>query len=150
MIIEHSIHINADIGTVWDIFTDLTCWRDWNGVIRDVSSDHEKLTEGKQFRFCLRPFDLPVYIEPVVDELIPGQKVAWSGKKHGIRARHEFIFFPEQNGVTLTSREEFRLNPVSRLYFRITMKKLHRMSVEMLQQLKDASEEARDTARRTS
>lgn len=144
MIIEHSITIKADMETVWNIFTDLTCWQDWNRVINDISSDHDRLTEGKQFRFCVRPFNLPVYIEPVVNEIIPKQKVVWSGNKHGIRARHEFIFFRDENAVHLTSREEFRVNFVSRLYFHITIKKLHQMSIEMLQQLKDVSESTRD------
>ena len=68
--------------------------------------------------------------------------VVWSGKKHGIRARHEFMFSSEDNAVGLISREEFKVNPLSRLYLRITMKKLHQMSIAMLQQLKDASERA--------
>ena len=144
MIIEHSITIKAEIETVWNIFTDLTCWQDWNRVIDNISSDHDRLTEGKQFRFCVRPFNLPVYIEPVVNEIIPRQKVVWSGKKHGIRAHHEFIFSCQENAVLLTSREEFRFNPVSRIYFHITMKELHQMSIEMLQQLKVASESAGD------
>ncbi len=142
MIIEHSIKIDADIETVWNIFTDLTCWQDWNTVINNVSSDHDELTEGKHFKFCVRPFNLPVYIEPRVHELIPKQKIVWFGKKHGISAHHEFIFSQEDNTVHLTSREKFRVNPLSRLYFRITMKKLHQMSIDMLQQLKDAAEGA--------
>ena len=142
MIIEHSIKINADIETVWNIFTNLSCWQDWNTVINNVSSDHDELTEGKLFKFCVRPFNLPVYIEPLVHELIPKQKIIWSGKKHGISARHEFIFSQEGNAVNLTSREQFRVNPLSRLYFHITMKKLHQMSIEMLQQLKDVAEGA--------
>lgn len=140
MIIEHSIHINADLETVWNIFTDLTCWQDWNTVINDVSSDHDELTEGASLKFCLRPFDIPVFIEPIIKEIIPKQKIVWAGKKHGIRAHHEFIFSQEDDVVCLTSRETFRVNPVSRLYYRITMKKLHQMSVKMLQELKDAAE----------
>ncbi len=145
MIIEHSIKINADIDTVWNIFVDLTCWQDWNGVITKVTSDYDRLTEGKCLRFCINPFGLPVYIEPVVNELIPTQKIVWSGRKYGIRARHEFLFSGEDNAVLLSSREEFRVNPLSNLYLRITMKKLHQMSIEMLHQLKEASEQYGDT-----
>ncbi len=145
MIVEHTIKIDADMEIVWDIFTDLTCWADWNRVINNVTSENERLTEGKSIRFCLRPFGLPVYIEPIVNELISMQKVVWSGKKHGIRARHEFLFSREENAVLLTSREEFKVNPFSRIYFHIAMKKLHQMSIEMLQQLKEASESTGDT-----
>jgi ligand-binding SRPBCC domain-containing protein len=140
MLISESILINAPLKQVWDTFTDLTCWQDWSTVFSDVSSETDRLTEGTSFKFCIRPFSFPMHIEPVVEEIVPGQKIVWTGTKHGITARHEFLF-EEKNGKTLlTSREVFRLNRLKRLFFGIPGRRLHSLSVLMLQDLKYAAE----------
>lgn len=140
MMISESIIINAPLKQVWDIFTDLACWQDWSTVLSNVSFETERLTEGKSFQFCIRPFSFPMNIEPVVEELVMGQRLVWSGTKHGITARHEFLF-EEKNGKTiLTSRESFKLNRLKRLFFHISKKRLHKLSVLMLRDLKYACE----------
>ena len=140
MLIIESILINAPLKQVWDTFTDLTCWQDWSTVFSNVSSEAERLTEGKSFKFCIRPFSFPVHIEPVVKELVAGQRIVWTGTRHGITARHEFVF-EEKNGKTLlTSREIFTLNRLKRLFFHIPQKRLHKLSVLMLHDLKYAVE----------
>jgi len=140
MLICESILVNAPLKQVWDTFTDLTCWQDWNTVFSHVSSEAARLTEGKSFKFCIRPFSFPMHIEPVVEELVAGHKIVWSGTKHGFTARHEFLF-EEKNGKTLLrSREVFKLNLLKRLFFHIPGKRLHRLSILMLQDLKYAAE----------
>jgi uncharacterized protein YndB with AHSA1/START domain len=140
MIISESIVINAPIEKVWDIFTDLTCWKNWSTAVSNVSSETERLTEGTNFKFCIRPFIFPVNITPVVEEIVPGQRIVWSGSRHGIAARHEF-HFEEKNGKTLlTSREIFKINWVKRAFFYIPKKRLHKLSVLMMQDLKKACE----------
>lgn len=140
MIISESIVINAPLKRVWHTFNDLSCWKDWSTVVSNVTSDSKQLAEGKTFKFCIRPFTFPMNIEPVVEEVIPGQRVVWSGSKHGITARHEF-HFAEQDGKTLlTSREVFRLNWMKRFFFHIPRRRLHMLSLLMLQDLKHAAE----------
>ncbi|MBS1111997.1 MAG: hypothetical protein H6Q95_289 [Nitrospirae bacterium] len=140
MLISESIVINAPLKKVWHTFTDLTCWKKWSTVVSNVSSETERLTEGKSFKFCIRPFTFPLNIEPVVEEMVPGQRIVWSGSRHGITARHEFLF-EEKNGKTLiTSHEIFRINWFKRLFFNIPKKRLHKLSVLMLQDLKFACE----------
>ena len=140
MLISESIVINAPLKMVWHTFTDLTCWKKWSTVVSNVSSETERLTEGKSFKFCIRPFTFPLNIEPVVEEMVPGQRIVWSGSRHGITARHEFLF-EEKNGKTLiTSHEIFRINWFKRLFFNIPKKRLHKLSVLMLQDLKFACE----------
>jgi len=140
MLIRESILINAPLKQVWDTFTNLTCWQDWSNVFSNVSSESARLTEGTSFKFCIRPFSFPIHIEPVVEELVAGHKIVWSGTKHGITARHEFLF-EEINGKTLlTSREVFKLNRLKRLFFRIPGKRLHRLSLLMLHDVKYAAE----------
>jgi uncharacterized protein YndB with AHSA1/START domain len=143
MEIDYTVTIHADINTVWDIFTDLTCWKEWSSVLGDSSSEHDRLTEGKRFNFCIRPFALPIHVEPLVEEVIPGKRIVWSGAKHGIHARHEFIFTEENKTVVLRSREIFQAGPVKRLFFHVPKKKLHNLSIRMLHELKEAAEKER-------
>ena len=140
MEVEHSITINADINKVWDIFTDLTCWRNWSTVLGDSSSEQDRLTQGKRFSFCIRPFALPVHVEPIVEEVVPGERIIWTGKKYGIQARHEFIFSESNNRVRVLSREIFTAKTFKKLLFYIPNKKLHELSVKMLDELKEAAE----------
>lgn len=107
MVIEESILIRGSIGKVWKTFTDLTCWADWNTVLRDVSGKDVCIQEGARFRCCLRPFVFPVYFEPEIEEVVPFRKIAWRGRKFGILARHEYLFAETENGVLVTSREVF-------------------------------------------
>jgi hypothetical protein len=145
MLIEHSVAIHADINTLWNIFMDMTCWKDWSTVLGKVSSDEERLKEGKVFTFCIRPFAIPIHIEPQVEEVVPGKRIVWSGKKYGIRARHEFIFREEKDCVVLTSREIFQSGPVKSLLFHLPGKKLRQLSEMLLKELKEAAEKAEMT-----
>lgn len=140
MVIEESIIINAPIEKVWDIFTDLTCWKNWCSVIEDVSSDGARLEEGNSFKCCIRPFDIPVNLEPVVEEIDPMHRIVWSGKKHGVSALHEFTFQMDGSGVLLTSREAFSGLFMSPLRFLFPKKKLQELSFRMLQEVKTAAE----------
>jgi uncharacterized protein YndB with AHSA1/START domain len=142
MQIEHTVQIEADIDTVWNIFTDLTCWKEWSTVLGSTSSELNTLTEGKRFKFCLRPFALPVHVEPVVEEVVPGKRIVWSGEKYGIHARHEFIFNESNMKVQVLSREIFRAGVIRRVLFQFSKGKLHQLSVRMLNELKEAAEKA--------
>jgi len=140
MLIEEYVFIDAPLKKVWDTFTDLTCWKDWSTVMSDISSETGLLTKGKRFRFCIRPFDIPVNIEPVVEEIIPGRRIVWTGRKHGITARHEFTFQGKGDSVLLTSRETFTgaiLKPL-KLFF--PKRKIRELSILLLHDIKTAAE----------
>lgn len=147
MRIEHSVTISAGVETVWNIFTDLTCWKDWNSVTSNVVCDTDTLTQGKAFKFCIRPFAYPIYIQPLVEEVVPLDHIIWSGSSHGIFARHEFLFREQDGRTILTSRETFRLSVLKRLFFRIPRSRLHALSVQMLDELKKAAEQTGPTNR---
>jgi len=142
MVIEESIIINASLEKVWDIFTDLTCWKNWCSVIEDVTADGKRLEEGNSFKCCIRPFDIPMNLEPLVEEIDPMHRIVWSGKKHGISARHEFTFQTKNNGVLLTSREAFTGLVMSPLRFLFPKKTLQELSGKMLREIKVAAETA--------
>lgn len=52
-------------------------------------------------------FLFAVRFEPVIEEVIPREKIVWKGSKYGISSRHEFIFENDESGVLLVSRETF-------------------------------------------
>lgn len=142
MVIDESVLINAGMETVWTTFTDLTCWKDWNTVARRAASDSGRIEEGGRVRFCIRPFAVPVNLDPVVDEVVDHERVVWSGSRFGISSRHEFRFQRVRNGVLVTSREEFRGLPLLIGGRPITEKIARDLVIAMLQELKKACEHA--------
>jgi hypothetical protein len=140
MVIEESILINADLAKIWKTFTDLTCWADWNTVTTDAASGSGRLEEGEKFTFCLRPFSLPITVEPKIEEVVPLKKVVWSGARFGISSRHEFLFQQAKSGVLVTSREQFSGLPLLLGGKPLTEKISRDLVVLMLLQLKKACE----------
>jgi hypothetical protein len=140
MVIEETVLINADLSKIWKTFTDLTCWADWNTVATDAASGSGSLEEGDTFTFCLRPFSVPITIEPKIEAVVPREKVVWSGGRFGITSRHEFLFQQARNGVLVTSREHFSGLLLQLGGKPVTEKISRKLIVLMLQQLKKACE----------
>jgi len=140
MFIEESVLINADLKKIWKTFTDLTCWADWNTVAREVASDSGRIEEGDRFTFCLRPFSVPIMIEPKIEEVVPREKVVWTGTKFGIFSRHEFLFQQVANSVLVTSRETFRGLPLLFGSLAFPESTVRELTVGMMNDLKKASE----------
>jgi len=140
MTIEESVLINAGLKDIWKTFIDLTCWANWNTVASKAASGSGRLVEGERFTFCLRPFSIPIMIEPKIEEVIPREKVVWTGAKFGIFSRHEFHFQQAANGVLVTSRETFRGLPL--LFGGVTFPEgmVRELTVGMLKDLKKAAE----------
>ncbi len=140
MLIEESITINAPLATVWKTFTDLTCWADWNTVMKDVRSGSESLEKGSAFSFCLRPFIVPIYIEPFIEEVILNKLVVWSGSKFGIFARHEFVFEESEKETTVISRETFKGLTIDNMSLLFPEKRLRELTRALLRDFKKAAE----------
>ncbi len=141
MLIEDSITIHAPMQKVWETFTDITCWDDWNSVLKNVSPDRaEVLTEGGKVKFCIYPFKFPVYFEPVIEEIIPNKKIVWTSGKFGVIARHEFIFKEVEIGVRVISKESFRGISLKTMSFLFPRSRLKALTVSFLRDLKKAAE----------
>ena len=141
MVIEESVLIRADRETVWQTFTDVSCWRDWNRTACDAASPAGRIREGDRISFCLRPYALPVTIEVTVDEVVKHEHVVWSGSRFGVRSRHEFFFQQAANGVLVTSRETFTGLPLLLGGAQMTGKVGRELVAKMLRELKAACEE---------
>ncbi len=140
MVIEESVYINASLNKVWALFTDIACWRDWNSVMKDVSSGSPSIEKGGAFKFCLRPFIFPVNVEPFVEEVIPNKLVVWIGSKFGIFGRHEFFFEESGGGAIVRSRESFRSIAVNSMPLIFPERVIREMTRKLLMDLKEAAE----------
>ena len=141
MIIEESVIIHGHIREVWQCFTDVTCWKDWNTVIKYVpAAEPEPFAEAKTIKFCIRPFLLDLYFEPMIEEIILHERIVWSAKKCGITARHEFLFREVNDGVLVISRETFSGLPGAVLRLLLLTSRLRKLKVCLLGDLKQALE----------
>jgi len=140
MLIKEVIAIHAPIEKVWNTFTDLTCWMQWNTVIRNVRSEERCLSSGKEVTCCLYPFLFPVTVNLRIEELIPHELIVWSARKKGLYARHEFIFEKNNNSVLVTSREAFTglLSKASGAL--LPKRRMQALTIRFLKDLKKASE----------
>ncbi|MBE0425562.1 MAG: SRPBCC domain-containing protein [Nitrospirae bacterium] len=142
MEIKEAIIINAPLKKVWNTFTDLTCWINWNSVMTDVNSDRNYLTGGYSVKCNFRPFSFPIIIKIDVEEVIPYERIVWSARKKGLSARHEFIFKNHEKGVMVTSREIFRGLLTKASGFLLPKKKMINLTTTFLKDLKTASEKS--------
>lgn len=140
MVIEESILIRADVATVWETLTDLTCWKNWNRGLTEAEGGTGRLASGETFTFCIRPFLFPVRLQPVIEEVVLNERLVWTGRKFGIFSRHEFLFHQTSEGVRVTSRETLRglLLMLGNLSFPVW--KVRELTIGMLQDLKQAVE----------
>ena len=99
--------IHAGVKKVWDTFINLTCWADWNTVLRDASARKSYLEKGETFQCCLRPYYFPVHVEPKVIEMVPMEKIVWIVDKYGFFSHHEYLFSKDPGGVKVVSIEKF-------------------------------------------
>jgi hypothetical protein len=144
MRVEESIMIKADINTVWNIFCNLTCWQDWNTILKnDSCTEGACITEGQKFACRIRPFFWAIDFEPEVQEVVPCVKVVWTAYKYGISARHEFRFRAENDHVRVTSHEIFSGAPVAFAAPLFPRSRIQDMTRTLLEDLKKAAESER-------
>jgi len=140
MVIEESILINAKMDKVWETFIDLTCWKDWNTVMRNVSSVEKYLSHGGKISCSFRPFLLPIKATIRVEDVIPLKHIVWCAKKKGLSARNKFTFQSNERGVVVTSKETFSGTLVRFLVFLLSKRKMRTLIKTFLRDLKNASE----------
>lgn len=142
MLISASIEIYASMNVVWEVFSDIRQWREWNPVCRECRFETGKAMQaGACISFTLKPMFVPIRIAPVVDVMEQGRKVVWSGGRFGIRAEHTFIFKQTQApSVIIESTEAFSglmLWPARMLGLPA---RLHTLSMGLLKAIKTEAE----------
>jgi hypothetical protein len=142
-VIEETITIDAGTRTVWELFVDLSRWSLWNRTLTNVSSgEARRIEQGKPFTCLMRPLVCQVRLEPLAEEVLPSRRIILTGHRFGIRARHEFLFEGNETQTKVTSRETFRgiLPGLPGWFF--LRRRLEKLTVCMLRDLKAAAEMA--------
>ena len=142
MEIVEEIFINATVKKVWETFTDITCWTNWNTVMTDVNSQQNYLTDGSHVKCNFCPFLFPIKIKMEIEEVVPFERIVWSARKKGLSARHEFFFKKHEKGVMLRSREIFTGLLIKTSGFLLTQKKMKSLTATFLRDLKRAAEKS--------
>jgi hypothetical protein len=140
MIIKESITINSTIEKVWETFTDLACWINWNTVIKDVQSKERLLMNGRSLKCTFRPFLFPIQVKIKIEDIAPYEHIIWIAKKKGLAARHEFIFQNSENGIQVISRETFTGLFVTGAGFLLPVRRMRTLTKLFLKDLKKAVE----------
>jgi len=140
MIIRESITITSTIEKVWDTFTDLSGWTNWNTVIKDVKSKERLLMNGRSLKCTFRPFLFPIQVKIRIEEVAPYEHIVWVAKKKGLVARHEFLFQNSENGIQVISRETFTGLFVAGAGFLLPVRRMRSLTKAFLKDLKKAAE----------
>ena len=99
VITRDGILIDAPLGTVWDLHTDISSWSEWLPDI-DSSTVEGPLAVGTVFRW--QTFGLN--IESTIREVDPPRRIVWSGPAQGIVAIHVWTITATENEVRVTPR----------------------------------------------
>jgi len=121
VITRDEIQIKASLDTVWNLFTNISAWPDWNKEIESASLQ-TPLTVGSIFQWSTAGLN----ITSTIGELIPKELVAWSGLVQGIMGIHVWNFSVVEDRVLVKTEESWDGEPV-------------RLQVDFLQQALDQS-----------
>ncbi|MBM4136644.1 MAG: hypothetical protein FJ241_07410 [Nitrospira sp.] len=140
MVIEEDIFINANPEKVWDTFTNLTRWRDWNTVMDNVYCDDMCISPGSELICNFRPFLFPINVKIKVRIVVPYKRIVWFAKKKGLSAKHLFTFQNTESGVLVTSKETLTGFLVRNSGFLMPKQRMQDLTRTFLNDLKSASE----------
>ena len=141
MIIQESVTISAPVEIVWEVFTRVENWSDWNPVCRECRLDTgDRLAAGTCLSFEINPLGLPMRIAPEVKMYEKARRVTWAGSKWGIHAEHAFYFKTVGEKVRVDSIETFSgpmLLPAKLIGI---PGRLHKLTRQLLEAMQTAAE----------
>src|SRR5262245_61414678 len=100
IVAAHEITIRADIQAVWDVLTQIDRWPEWN---TDIPNAHLAGPLAVNTVFHWETAGLA--IASTIGELIPGQRIAWSGPTSGILAIHVWTLWRTPDGTRVRTEE---------------------------------------------
>jgi len=126
--------IEAPIGTVWGILSDLERWPTWNKGVSKIKVNGP-IQAGTSFEWAGNGSKIVSRLE-VVD---PPHRIAWSGKTLGIRATHVWELTKKGTGTLVHTEESFE-GPVARLFRGFARKTLAKALAQGITSLKTEAE----------
>jgi hypothetical protein len=146
VIIREEIEIDAPLAMVWHTFSQMENWDEWNTACRScalISGDAD-LSAGTCFSFVIRPLVFPMTVKPKIVQCDPAKEVIWEGGRLGINASHTWRFREVDGKVRLLSVERFKGPMVWVGHLLNVPNRLHALTLEFLQTLKQAAEACSD------
>ena len=141
MLIREEIEIAAPMSVVWAVFSALEEYDDWNTACQDCNLiEGEEMGTGTCFSFVVRPFTLPIKVEPRITKCEPGQEVVWEGERFGIHAVHTWKFRELNGRVSLISHEEFSGPLIWLARIILVPRRLHSLTRQLLTSVKQEAE----------
>ncbi len=101
VITQDEIVIAAGLNTVWSLLADIATWPDWQHEIERASLD-TPLGIGAIFHWSTAG----LAITSTVAELIPHERIAWSGPIDGIMHVHVWSIIPVKDGGVRVQTDE--------------------------------------------
>jgi len=86
LVARKEIFIQASPEAVWKIQTDIGAWKEWQPDISKSQIDGE-LVPGSVFRWMSGG----IAVTSTLQGVVPQQRIAWTGKALGSRARHIWV-----------------------------------------------------------
>jgi ligand-binding SRPBCC domain-containing protein len=141
MVIREEIEIAAPLSVVWNIFSRLEEWDDWNTACQSCHLvQGDEMAAGTCFSFVVRPFTLPIKVEPRITDCVPGNRVVWEGERLGIHAVHTWTFREMNDKVLLISHEEFSGPLIWLARLILVPRRLHSLTRQLLVSVKQEAE----------
>lgn len=107
VLVEREVFTHAALTTVWGLLTDIDRWPDWNPRIARANL-HGPLRVAETFDWLTAGLE----ITSTIGELVPPQRIAWGGRKHGIDCLHVWRLTPQPEGVLVQTGESWDGEPV--------------------------------------
>ncbi|MGM0595113.1 MAG: SRPBCC family protein, partial [Pseudomonadota bacterium] len=130
--VEFSRDIDAPPSLVWELLSDIRGWPQWNAAVSDVMVLGE-LEPGTEFRWKSDR----VLIVSTLQEVVPTERLLWTGRSPGVRATHLWRIESRGEGTRLYTAECFE-GLLSRLLARPMTRMLGETLEQTLQRLQQA------------
>lgn len=99
---ETTVVVPASADRVWDRWTDVERWPEWNPMCRSATVDPGR-AEGARMRLELvHPRGRSFITAPVWEELDAPRRARWAARAAGLRAEVVSVLSPEEDGTRLT------------------------------------------------
>ena len=108
VIARHEIGINAPLGLVWRLHTNVNNWPAWQTDITAARLDGP-FEPGNSFTWTSNGFTVTSTIYAVAE----GARTLWGGTAEGITGTHEWVYSQTPAGVYLITQESFAGEPVA-------------------------------------
>lgn len=102
VIAHHSVVIDAPLGLIWRLHTDVDAWPAWQPNIQIARLDGP-FVPGSTFSWYTSGLD----IESTIYRVEPERHTLWGGPAQGIMGIHSFAFTPVRDGIRVDTAESW-------------------------------------------